>query len=148
MKVAGWVLFVVGVLLVLHGPFMPVWSHWEDWPILGSFIGALVLFLIASIRGRRATSGARSSQGTGKHTAPMSEFIEFSVASSERFSALQRVFAELKHDKDANDWRNIDAWLKCFDSQSLSHFCLPTQDERQQWSEALRNRPKIETSTR
>jgi hypothetical protein len=75
------------------------------------------------------------------------EFIEFSIQSSERFSALQRVFAELKHDKEAEHWRTTNELLTCFDGESLRHFYSPPADERLQRLEDLRNRPVIETAT-
>jgi len=77
----------------------------------------------------------------------MSEFIEFTVQSPERFSALQRAFIELKHDKDADDWRLNEEMLKCFDDQSLSHFHWPAEDERHQRLEDLRTRPVRTTPT-
>lgn len=77
----------------------------------------------------------------------MSEFIEFSVHSPERFSALQRVFSELKRDKDAADWRTSDELLICFDSEALSHFSWPPADERLRRLEDLRTHPIIELPT-
>jgi hypothetical protein len=47
----------------------------------------------------------------------MSEFVEFSICSPERFAALQWVFAELKRDKDAGDWRSNDELQKLFDAE-------------------------------
>ena len=75
----------------------------------------------------------------------MSEFIEFTVHSPARFSALQRVFAELKRDKDAGDWRSSDELFQLFDAESLSHFYFPDNDERLQRLEDLRTRPMIIT---
>ena len=77
----------------------------------------------------------------------MSQFVEFSIRSTEQFTALQRVFAELKHDKDANDWRSNDELMKFFDSESLRHFFWPADDVRRQRLEDLRSRPIIETPT-
>jgi hypothetical protein len=77
----------------------------------------------------------------------MSEFVEFSISSPERFAALQRVFAELKHDKDAEDWRSNEEWLTIFDAASLSHFYWPPDDTRRQRLADLRTRPIIETPT-
>jgi hypothetical protein len=77
----------------------------------------------------------------------MSEFVEFSISSPERFSALQRVFAELKHDKNADNWRTDEELLKFFDAESLSHFYWPPDDVRRQRLEDLRTRPIIETPT-
>jgi hypothetical protein len=77
----------------------------------------------------------------------MSESIEFSIQSPERFSALRRVFTELKHDKDADNWRTTDEMLKCFDDESLRHFYWPPDDERLQRLEDLRTRPIIITPT-
>ncbi len=77
----------------------------------------------------------------------MSEFIEFSVQNAERFSALQKVFNEIKHDKDADDWRTNDELLQFFDAESLSHFYWPLSDERLQRLEDLRTRPTIITPT-
>ena len=42
----------------------------------------------------------------------MSEFIEFTIPSTERFSALQRAFTELKRDKDSDDWRDGTGFVK------------------------------------
>jgi hypothetical protein len=58
----------------------------------------------------------------------MSEFVEFSISSPERFAALQRVFAELKHDKDADDWRSNEELLEYFDAESRSNFYWPPED--------------------
>lgn len=77
----------------------------------------------------------------------MSEFIEFLIASPERFTALQRVFAELKHDKDANDWRSTEELLEFFDAESRRHFYWPADDVRRRRLEDLRTRPVIETPT-
>jgi len=77
----------------------------------------------------------------------MSEFVEFSISSLERFSALQRVFAELKHDKDADDWRSNEEMLKFFDIESRSHFYWPPDDARRQRLEDLRTRVVLETPT-
>ena len=77
----------------------------------------------------------------------MSEFIEFSVRSPERFSALQRAFTEIKLDKDANHWREANEMLKCFDVESLRHFHWPEDDERLKRLEDLRTRPVIVTPT-
>lgn len=77
----------------------------------------------------------------------MSEFVEFSISSPERFAALQRVFAELKHDKDSESWRSNEELLKFFDTTSLNHFYWPPDDVRRQRLEDLRTRPIIETPT-
>lgn len=77
----------------------------------------------------------------------MSEFVEFSISSPERFAALRRVFAELKRDKDAEDWRSNEELLKVFDAEALSHFYWPPDDVRRQRLEDLRTRPIIETPT-
>lgn len=77
----------------------------------------------------------------------MSQFVDFSISSPERFAALQRVFAELKHDKDADDWRSNEDLLKLFDAEALSHFDWPPDDMRRQRLEDLRTRPIIETPT-
>jgi len=75
----------------------------------------------------------------------MSEFVEFSISSPERFAALRRVFAELKRDKDADDWRSEEELLKVFDAEALSHFYWPPDDVRRQRLEDLWARPIIET---
>lgn len=75
------------------------------------------------------------------------EYIEFSIQSPERFAALQRVFAELKHDKDAENWRATEELLKYFDADSLRHFYWPPQDERIQRLWQLKNRPIAITPT-
>src|SRR5579871_6319770 len=77
----------------------------------------------------------------------MSEFIEFSVSSPERFAALHRVFAEIKHDKDADEWRSNAELLSLFDAEALSHFYWPPDDVRRQRWEDLQTRPIIETPT-
>src|SRR5690349_3542339 len=77
----------------------------------------------------------------------MSEFVEFSISSPERFSVLQRVFAELKHDKDADDWRSSEEILEFFDTESRSHFYWPPDDVRRQRLEDLKSRPILETPT-
>lgn len=77
----------------------------------------------------------------------MSEFIEFSIPSQERFTSLRRVFTELKHDKDAETWRPSDELLDLFDAEALSHFYWPPDDVRRRRLEHLRSRPIAETST-
>jgi hypothetical protein len=77
----------------------------------------------------------------------VSEYIEFSIPSPERFTALQRVFVELKHDKDADDWRPNEELIRFFDAESLRHFYWPADDVRRQRLEDLRTRPVIETPT-
>lgn len=77
----------------------------------------------------------------------MSEFVEFTISSPERFSALQRAFAELKHDKDADDWRSNDELLEFFDAESRSHFYWPPDDVRRQRLEDLRTRPILVAPT-
>lgn len=71
----------------------------------------------------------------------MSEFIEFSIHSPERFAALQRAFAELKHDKNADTWRPRSELMKCFDAESLRHFHWFDEKERTLRLEELRTRP-------
>jgi hypothetical protein len=77
----------------------------------------------------------------------MSEFVEFSISSPERFAALQCVFAELKRDKDVGDWRSNDELRNLFDAEAQSHFYWPADDVRRQRLEDLRTRPIIETPT-
>lgn len=77
----------------------------------------------------------------------MSEFIEFTVNDTGRFLVLQKVFYEIKHDKDAEDWRSSDELLQLFDAESLSHFYWPDKDERLQRLENLRTRPTIIAAT-
>ena len=73
--------------------------------------------------------------------------MEFSISSQERFAALQRVFAELKRDKDADDWRSNEELLTYFDAESLNHFYWPPDDERIQRLEDLRTKPILLTPT-
>lgn len=80
-------------------------------------------------------------------TSVRNEFIEFLIQSPERFSALQRVFAKLKHDKDADNWRTSDEILKCFDEESLRRLYWPPHDERMQRLHDLKNRPIALTPT-
>ena len=77
----------------------------------------------------------------------MSEYVEFSISSPARFTALQRVFAELKRDKDADNWRSTEESMEVFDAEALSHFYWPPDDMRRQRLEELRTRPIIETAT-
>jgi hypothetical protein len=77
----------------------------------------------------------------------MSEFVEFSISSPERFAALQQVFGELKRDKDAHHWRSNEELLKLFDAEALTHFYWPPDDARRRRLEELRNRPIIATPT-
>jgi hypothetical protein len=73
----------------------------------------------------------------------MSEFIEFSNSSPERFATFQQVFEVFKQDKDADDWRSNDELLEFFDDESLSKFYWPPDDVRRQRLEDLRTRPII-----
>lgn len=77
----------------------------------------------------------------------MSEFIEFTVKSLGRFSGLQRVFAALKRDKAADDWRTNEELLQLFDAESLGHFYWPEKGERIQRLQDLRTRPVVITPT-
>ncbi len=77
----------------------------------------------------------------------MSEYIEFTVSSPDRFAALQRVFAVFKHDKDANDWRSQAELLNSFDEDSLKNFSWPPDDLRQQRLRDLETRPVSITPT-
>ena len=75
----------------------------------------------------------------------MSEYINFTICSPERFQALQRVFEELKRDKDADDWRTNEKLLTFFDAESLNYFYWPPEDERRQRLEDLQTRPILIT---
>src|SRR5579871_5098713 len=77
----------------------------------------------------------------------MSQFVEFSISSQERFAALQRVFGELKRDKEACNWRSNGEFLNLFDAEALSHFHWPPDDVRRQRLEDLRTKLTIETPT-
>lgn len=77
----------------------------------------------------------------------MSEYVEFEVRSAERFEKLQRVFLELKHNKNSNDWRSTEELLQLFDDETLKHFYWPPSDERRQRLHDLRTRPIIITPT-
>ncbi len=77
----------------------------------------------------------------------MSEYLEFEVQSGERFKQLQRVFVELKHDKNSDDWRSTDELIRSFDEDSLNNFYWPPSDERRQRLHDLHTRPIIETPT-
>ncbi|MGZ0165708.1 MAG: hypothetical protein ACKVII_17430 [Planctomycetales bacterium] len=77
----------------------------------------------------------------------MSEFIEFSISSPERFDALRRVFEVFKQDKDTDEWRSNDELHKFFDDEALSKFHWPPDDPRRQRLADLRTRPIIITPT-
>jgi hypothetical protein len=60
-------------------------------------------------------------------------FVEFEIGNAERFAALSRVFAALKHDKAAGAFRSVEAWKAFFDAQALSHFWWPSPTELEDW---------------
>ncbi|UUO07003.1 hypothetical protein M4951_01510 [Blastopirellula sp. J2-11] len=71
----------------------------------------------------------------------MSEYVDFTIASLDRFTAMKRVFDVFKHDKDAEDWRPNEELLEFFDEESLAKFYWPPDDLRQKRTEDLRTRP-------
>ncbi|WP_425617383.1 hypothetical protein NA78x_001058 [Anatilimnocola sp. NA78] len=76
----------------------------------------------------------------------MSEYIDFSIPAA-RFAPLQRAFAELKRNKDVDDWRSNEELLEFFDAESLGSFVWLQDDRRRQRLEDLRTRPILLTPT-
>jgi hypothetical protein len=61
---------------------------------------------------------------------PACEFIEFAIDEATRFEALCAAFAALKHDKEAEVFRDEEDWLLLFDDEALAQFWWPTADEQ------------------
>lgn len=62
-------------------------------------------------------------------------FVEFAVDDTRRFEALCAVFAAIKHDKEAGQFRDEADWLAFFDDEALSQFWWPTAAERAAYTE-------------
>jgi hypothetical protein len=58
------------------------------------------------------------------------EFIEFAVDDATRFATLCAAFTVLKHDKEAEVFRDEEDWLLLFDDAALAHFWWPTAEEQ------------------
>jgi hypothetical protein len=62
----------------------------------------------------------------------MSQYIDFRFSDLARFQRLANIFAELKIDKDKNEFRPLEKWPELFDSASLQEFRWLTTAEKMQ----------------
>jgi hypothetical protein len=62
----------------------------------------------------------------------MSQYIDFHFNDLVRFQRLANIFAQLKIDKDKNEFRPLEKWPELFDSASLKEFRWLTAAERMQ----------------
>jgi hypothetical protein len=77
----------------------------------------------------------------------LSEYVEFSVHDKDRFASLCKVFDALKSDKESGSFRNDDEWRALFDSESLSHFWWPTNEELDAFTKKWEAMPWQERAT-
>lgn len=62
------------------------------------------------------------------------EFVEFAVTNHSRLEMLQRVFGEIKKDKEKRSFRPVEEWKKLFDDQAMSHFYeQATEAQKRLW---------------
>jgi len=59
--------------------------------------------------------------------------VRFSVNDPERFEALRSLYAEVKRDKDAGQFRDPAEWVRLVPDEVKSRFSWPTLDERAHW---------------
>jgi hypothetical protein len=60
-------------------------------------------------------------------------FVEFEVASEERFQRLGAVVRAIAEAKGSDDFHDDDYWLTFFDEAARSHFWWPTPEDLQDW---------------
>jgi hypothetical protein len=59
--------------------------------------------------------------------------VQFAVNDAQRFDALHSLFAEVKRDKDAEQFRNPNDWMRLVPDEIKSRFSWPTSEEREHW---------------
>jgi hypothetical protein len=61
--------------------------------------------------------------------------VRFEVTNGHRFEALSALYRELAKDKNAETFRNPDAWLTLVPDYAKTHFDWPAVEERKEWAE-------------
>ncbi|AFZ14187.1 hypothetical protein Cri9333_3358 [Crinalium epipsammum PCC 9333] len=69
----------------------------------------------------------------------MSEYIEFAVTDDKRFEDLQRVFNQLKMDKDEDNISDDEQYLSLFDEEARKYFVWSTPEEDALWTDPSLN---------
>ena len=74
-------------------------------------------------------------------------FVEFEIASEDRFGQLVAVLDALSQAKQADDWRDDGYWLGFFDEDARSRFWWPPAEERDDWVRRWSSTPVPERFT-
>jgi hypothetical protein len=64
----------------------------------------------------------------------VSEYIEFAVTDDNKFEDLQRVFNQLKMDKDEDNISDDEQYLSLFDEEARKYFVWSTPEEDALWT--------------
>jgi hypothetical protein len=59
--------------------------------------------------------------------------VRFAVDDSQRFEALRLLYAEVKRDKDAGQFRDPAEWVRLVPDEVKGRFSWPTPEERAHW---------------
>ncbi|HET6384911.1 MAG TPA: hypothetical protein VFJ58_16070 [Armatimonadota bacterium] len=59
--------------------------------------------------------------------------VRFTVSDLQRFNLLQSLYAEVKRDKDAGEFRDPTQWLGLVPDEIKGRFSWPTAEEREHW---------------
>lgn len=59
--------------------------------------------------------------------------VRFTASSPQRFNLLQSLYAEVKRDKDAGEFRDPARWLALVPDEIKGQFSWPTAEEREYW---------------
>jgi hypothetical protein len=59
--------------------------------------------------------------------------VSFTVNDARRFEALRSLFAEVKRDKTAGQFRDPKEWVHLVPDEVKGRFSWPTQEERERW---------------
>jgi hypothetical protein len=59
--------------------------------------------------------------------------VRFAVNDLQRFEALRALYAEVKRDKDADQFRDPSEWVRLVPDEVKGHFSWPTAEERAHW---------------
>jgi|SRR5581483_10215098 len=64
----------------------------------------------------------------------MEEFgVRFTVRDLNRFTLLQSLYAAVKHDKDAGQFRDPEEWVRMVPDEIKCRFSWPTPEQRRHW---------------
>jgi hypothetical protein len=61
--------------------------------------------------------------------------VRFAVNNAQRFETLRSLFAEVKRDKDAGQFRDPKQWVQLVPDEIRAQFTWPTPEERKRWLE-------------